>query len=76
LEVDTGQPPYQIIEVSIPLWDDWKHLLVNANHKTAKVSIPLWDDWKEKGNKEALTELKVSIPLWDDWKRTNYVLTK
>ena len=54
--------------VSIPLWDDWKHLLSLHISSGLPVSIPLWDDWKK--NKVIIEKqpLKVSIPLWDDWK--------
>ena len=34
------------MEVSIPLWDDWKRIPAVSLFGYYLVSIPLWDDWK------------------------------
>ena len=56
------------MNVSIPLWDDWKRYDPDAVTFANGVSIPLWDDWKSRGLRLYLLAQIVSIPLWDDWK--------
>ena len=44
------------IEVSIPLWFDWKQLRNPGIEKICFVSIPLWFDWKSFASKSPTIE--------------------
>ena len=66
---ELSEPPNPwILDVSIPLWDDWKTERANLITTCFGVSIPLWDDWKVEKTWRKKCRNSVSIPLWDDWK--------
>ncbi len=59
------------VDVSIPIWCDWKLSRYIFIRIGIVVSIPIWCDWKCRSRKSKFPIRIVSIPIWCDWKESS-----
>ena len=45
-----SNPPYSVL---IPIWCNWKQLLLQCRHLLSSVLIPIWCNWKTRVKAEA-----------------------
>ena len=64
------------MDISIPLWCDWKWFFASLFRNVINISIPLWCDWKVVKNCSIPNVINISIPLWCDWKLHIYFYTR
>ena len=44
---NTNKSFLRCLNISIPLWFDWKSSLIGLGSRSTTISIPLWFDWKK-----------------------------
>ncbi len=56
------------LDISIPVWCDWRTKRMDKSHPMTRISIPVWCDWRLYLMQLTSESCKISIPVWCDWR--------